>query len=157
MFRNEIATEYREVAVDAVLRGGRGTGVLRAEAEAEALERRLAAERAVDSALADSFPASDPPSWTLGITHPQPERKAANAQRVTPDTGRATPVKAEMIDVSRPPTDGRTFIRGLVSLAGAAGIALLVPFVILLIAMPMALAVGSVVGAVSWLMGLMFG
>jgi hypothetical protein len=45
----------------------------------------------------------------------------------------------------------------LVSLAGAAGIALLVPFVILLIAMPMALAVGSVVGAVSWLMGLMFG
>ena len=70
MFRNEIAAEYRQVAVDAVLRTGQGAGVLRAEAEAEALERRLAAERAVDSTLADSFPASDPPSWTLGITHP---------------------------------------------------------------------------------------
>jgi hypothetical protein len=67
------------------------------------------------------------------------------------------PVKAGVIDVSRPTTDGRTFIRGLVSLAGAAGIALLVPFVILLIAMPMALAGGGVVGAVSWLMGLIFG
>ena len=157
MFRNEIATEYREVALDAVLGSVRGIDVLRAEAEAEALERRLAAERAVDSTLADSFPASDPPSWTLGITHPLPERQATNAQRVTPDAGRAMPVKADVIDVSRPSTDGRTFIRGLVSLAGAAGIALLVPFVILLIAMPMALAVGGVVGAVSWLMGLLFG
>jgi len=157
VFRNEIAAESREVAVAAVLRSGRGISVLRAEAEAAALERRLAAERAMDSTLADSFPASDPPSWTLGITHPQPERQATSAQRTTPAAGRAMPVKAGVIDVSRPTTDGRTFIRGLVSLAGAAGIALLVPFVILLIAMPMALAVGGVVEAVSWLMGLIFG
>ena len=67
VFRNEIATEYREVALDAVLGSVRGIDVPRAEAEAEALERRLAAERAVDSTLADSFPASDPPFWTLGM------------------------------------------------------------------------------------------
>lgn len=28
---------------------------------------RLAAERAIDDVLADSFPASDPPSWNPGI------------------------------------------------------------------------------------------
>ena len=31
--------------------------------------QRLAAERALDAVLADSFPASDPPSWTLGVAH----------------------------------------------------------------------------------------
>ena len=157
MFRHEMAIEYREVAVDAVLRGGRPIGVLTAEAEAEALQRRLAAERAVDSVLADSFPASDPPSWTLGITDPQPERQVINAETVALDAGRAAPVKADVIDVSRPAADGRTFLKGLVSLAGAAGISLLFPFVILLIGMPMAFAVGGVVEAGTWLIGLIFG
>jgi hypothetical protein len=93
VFRNEIAIDYREPAVDAVLRGGKGIRVPQAEAEAEALRRGLAAERAVDSVLADSFPASDPPSWTLGITSPQPEREATNAEAVASDAGRAVPVK----------------------------------------------------------------
>ena len=59
-------------------------------------------------------------------------------------------MKADVIDVSTPAADGRTFLKDLVSLAGAAGIALLVPFVILLIGMPVALAVGGVVKAASW-------
>jgi hypothetical protein len=87
VFRNELSIEYREATVDAVLRRGKGLRVLQAEAEAEALQRRLAVERAVDSVLADSFPASDPPSWTLGITHPQPEHQATNAETVAPDAG----------------------------------------------------------------------
>ena len=33
---------------------------------------RLAAERALDDVLADSFPANDPPSWTPGVTRPAP-------------------------------------------------------------------------------------
>ena len=70
------------------------------------------------------------------------------------------PVKADVIDVidvSMSATDGRTFFKGLVSLAGATGIALLVPFVILLIGTPIALVVSGVVETASWLTGLILG
>ena len=66
-------------------------------------------------------------------------------------------MKTEAIDVSMPATDGRTFLESLVSLAGGAAIALLVPFVILLIGMPIALAVRGVVEAASWLLALIAG
>jgi hypothetical protein len=156
VFRNEMAIEYRETAVDAVFRGGRGLGVLRTEADA--LQRRLAAESAVDSVLADSFPASDPPSWTLGITHPQPERQAPSVEMtLAPDARRAVLARDNVIAVSRPSDDGRTFLKGLVSLAGAAGLVLLLPFAILLIGMPIAFAVRGVAEVASWLFALVFG
>jgi hypothetical protein len=31
----------------------------------------------LDAVLADSFPASDPPSWTAGIARPAPERESS--------------------------------------------------------------------------------
>jgi phosphoglycolate phosphatase-like HAD superfamily hydrolase len=125
VFRNGATIDY-EAAIDTVLRLGNATEVLRAEAESEARGQRLAAERAVDTVLADSFPASDPPSWTLGITRPQPELQVTSDDTVVPDERQAALARENVIDVSRPATNERTFLKGLVSLAGAAGIALLV-------------------------------
>jgi hypothetical protein len=47
---------------------------------------------------------------------------------------------------------GRPFLRALASLAGAAGIALLVPFVILLVGLPVALVVRGIAEAVGFLL-----
>jgi hypothetical protein len=157
VFGNGATIEYREAAVDTVLRLGNATGVLRAEAESEARQQRLAAERAVDNVLADSFPASDPPSWTLGITRPQPELQVTSDDILVPAERRAALARENVIDVSRTAANERTFLKGLISLAGAAGIALLVPFVILLIGTPIALGVRGVIEAASWLVALIFG
>jgi hypothetical protein len=158
MFRNGAAIEYREAAVDAILRVGTATEVLRTEAESAARQQRLEAERAVDSVLADSFPASDPPSWTLGITRPRPQAPLATRDETAgPDDSRAAVARENAIDVSRPATDEWTFRKGWVSLAAALGIVLLVPVAILLIGMPVALAVRGVVEAASWLLALISG
>jgi hypothetical protein len=117
---------------------------------------RLAAERAIDDVLADSFPASDPPSWNPGITRLALDVELAHrASRQTPltDAGEQGNGFSDVIDVSRPTRGGRTFLQGLVSLVGAAGIALAVPFVILLIGMPIALAVRGLLEAVGWVLG----
>jgi hypothetical protein len=55
--------------------------------------------------------------------------------------------------MSRPVGD-RTFIDALISLAGAAGLALLVPFVILLIGMPVALTTRGLLEVIGWLFGI---
>jgi hypothetical protein len=90
--------EYRDASLDNVLRVGTATEVRWAELESDAREQRLAAERALDSVLADSFPASDPPSWTLGITRPQPERQARSDETVVPHDGRVALVSEDAID-----------------------------------------------------------
>ena len=148
------AVEHRERIFTPVISVGAHTDVHVIEVE----DRRqtLAAERAVDSALADSFPASDPPSWTPGIARPQPSRSADESTDTSVRHGRDVSVTEGVIDVSRR-DGGRTFLQNLLSLAGAVGIALVVPVAILLVGLPIALVVRGIVEAVSWLGALILG
>jgi hypothetical protein len=56
-----------------------------------------------------------------------------------------------VIDVPRPHGSERTLLQALVSLAGAAGIALLVPFAIVVVGLPIALAVRGLLELFLWL------
>jgi hypothetical protein len=63
-----------------------------ASAEAERLRRER--ERDIDEELEQSFPASDPPSWTMGVTP---------ADESTPSKN---DVNADNVPTPRAPTDG---------------------------------------------------
>ena len=153
MLHTTIGTENRVGAGAAVVPAI--VTVDRSAEESSRRRRRLAAEQAMDRVLADSFPASDPPSWNPGIALPIPavglEPRAERSEAHADDGARTR--ASGLIDVSRSNGAGRTFFRGLVSLAGASGIALLVPFAILLIGLPIALSVRGVLELFSWLFG----
>jgi hypothetical protein len=149
MLQTRTAIEYRDgvaAVVPAIV------GVDGIVDESGARQARLAAERALDEVLADSFPASDPPSWNPGIIRPQPAHDFATAAMTAQDVGERLPM-ADVIDVSRPTHGERTFLQSLVSLCGAAGIALLVGIGILLVGLPIVLVVRGVVEAIGWLFG----
>jgi len=58
----------------------------------------------------------------------------------------------DIIGVSRPHAE-QTFLQALVSVAGVGAISLTVPFVVLLIGLPFALAIRGLLEAIAWLFG----
>jgi hypothetical protein len=104
------------------------------------------AEDQIDNVLANSFPASDPPSWTPGSAETEfAVRPAAPVPFGTP--------AGVLRDVSR--ADGtpatsrvRSYLRRMTALLGASGLALLLPLFIVFL--PLALLYRLVLDVAGW-------
>jgi hypothetical protein len=111
-------------------------------------------ELAIDDVLAGSFPASDPPAWNPGMARPVPVHTSRDdANDIRPSTAReeTAPGAAGVINVSPRLGSEPTLRQALMSLAGASGIALLAPFAILLVGLPIALAGRGLIEVLAWL------
>ena len=114
-------------------------------------------ERALDEVLADSFPASDPPSWNSGITRPEPAGRSGEHRDVgdaIPTAGPLPARRTDVLDVSLPSQGDGGFISAVGSFGAVIGIVLLVPFVFLLVGLPIVLLMRGLIEAMGWLSSL---
>lgn len=99
-----------------------------------------ASQIGMDTVLADSFPASDPPSWTWGVARIQRQRDPIGnepAVGVTDDGLSGTSLSAR-----------HRWLKGIVALFQGAGVALLFPLFI--VGLPVALAFRLVLELTGW-------
>ena len=120
----------------------------------EVAVRREQTELGIDAVLAESFPASDPPAWNLTMARPIPRDASpdgANGIRRATARGETDRRIPGVIDVSPPAGSERTRLDALVSVAGAVGVALLVPVAILVVGLPVVLAGRGLLEVIAWL------
>ena len=105
--------------------------------------------------LADSFPASDPPSWTPGIARVAPDegssrsRTASSTPPVLSKLISSASTGASAVALSRPNGFLTVVRKRALSVLAVAGLALAVPFVILLVGLPIALLARVLLEAIS--------
>jgi hypothetical protein len=148
MLHTRTAIELRDSTIAAVVPAVVGVGSIVDEISDR--QARLAVEWALDGVLADSFPASDPPSWNPGVVRPGPAGHLTRGAAPSEDAERTLPM-AGIVAVSRPAHADRTFLQALASLHGAARLALRMGVAILLIGVPIALVGRGLLEAIRWL------
>ena len=149
------AVEYRTTSEAAILPT---IVTVKRFAEEASERRRLAAERALDQVLADSFPASDPPSWNPGIVRADPVVSRVDRHVARDDASTADPFESAIganavVVFSKPITAERPLFQRMISFGGAIGTALLLPLAILLVGLPVALAVRGLLELIDWVLG----
>ena len=98
-------------------------------------------EQELDMALAGSFPASDPPPWTFGVSHATDFGDSAFA--------RPRPAAVDVVIHEGHRLGGTR----LASLGEAIAIVAMVPFAILIAGLPVVALVWGITYAVAWLTG----
>lgn len=107
-----------------------------------------ARERKVDQVLADSFPASDPPPWTLGrVTGPP----VAPTDTTSDDEAVWSSHTTVIVSGAK-----RTAWQWMATGVGALALGLSIPLAILTVGTPVALAARAIIDVAAWLAAVVF-
>ncbi len=109
--------------------------------------------QAIDDVLAGTFPASDPPAWTPGVARPAPDA-TLRPRAAVPSPPHTTYTRAGVLDVPGSSASEPTFARVLVTVIGAAGVALLMALALLVIGTPVALGVRGALELAVWVLAM---
>lgn len=111
-------------------------------------------EEAIDEAIAESFPASDPPAWNPGLARPIPADVTRNNSRASDPSPSVVSVvtrRPGVIEVPQPRKTNRTAGQVVVSLGAAVGVALLAPLAVLAVGIPLAATIRGLLELVVWM------